>query len=44
MKRQGTTLSANNHALKQYAFFAGMLSSLKKQKWRKGMSESLHLT
>ncbi|HAY3337493.1 TPA: enoyl-CoA hydratase, partial [Escherichia coli] len=26
MKRQGTTLSANNHALKQYAFFAGMLS------------------
>ncbi|EOT5957961.1 hypothetical protein ACK6GM_001654, partial [Escherichia coli] len=44
MKRQGTTLPANNHALKQYAFFAGMLSSLKKQKWRKGMSESLHLT
>ncbi|ENM7044773.1 hypothetical protein AB8L30_002198 [Escherichia coli] len=44
MKQQGTTLPANNHAIKQYAFFAGMLSSLKKQKWRKGMSESLHLT
>ncbi|TNT20329.1 carnitinyl-CoA dehydratase, partial [Escherichia coli] len=41
MKQQGTTLPANNHTLKQYAFFAGMLSSLKKQKWRKGMSESL---
>ncbi|EFB4184004.1 enoyl-CoA hydratase, partial [Escherichia coli O74] len=28
MKQQGTTLPANNHAIKQYAFFAGMLSSL----------------
>lgn len=43
MKQQGTTLPANNHAIKQYAFCRDVVVP-EKAKWRKGMSESLHLT